>query len=107
MKKLYAFAAGLGTLVPYYFIVQFVAQHGLNLNLFFEQWFATTISQMGAADLFISCFVFWGFAYIEARQLNIRHWWLCIPATLFVGLSLSLPLFLFWREQALEAKRPA
>lgn len=107
MKKLYACAAVLGTLVPYYFLVQFVVQHGLNFGLFFEQWFATTIAQMGAADLFISCFVFWVFAHVEARQLNIRQWWLCIPATLLVGLSLSLPLFLFWREQALENRQAA
>ena len=32
-----------------------------------------------------------------------RRWWLCIPATLLVGLCFGLPLYLWMRERELDA----
>ncbi|HVR38163.1 MAG TPA: DUF2834 domain-containing protein [Thermoanaerobaculia bacterium] len=54
-------------------------------------------SSMFAFDLIISCVVFWTFVAFEK---SVRHRWLYVLATLLVGLSFALPLFLFARERA-------
>jgi hypothetical protein len=37
-----------------------------------------------------------------ADEAQIARWWLCIPASLLVGLCFGLPLFLLMRERALK-----
>jgi hypothetical protein len=44
VKKLYLLLAGLGLIGPYYFLVQFVAAHGVNVPLLVEQLFANSNS---------------------------------------------------------------
>jgi hypothetical protein len=102
MKRLYALLAVLGFVVPYYYFARFLSTNGLNLSLIVEQLFANDISTAFAIDLFIAAIAFWVFLVHEGPRLAIRYWWLCIPATLLVGLSFSLPLFLWMREAALE-----
>ena len=104
MRRLYALLAVLGFVVPYYYFARFLATNGLDLTLIVEQLFANDISTAFAVDLFIAAIVFWVFLVHEARRLTIRYWWLCIPATLLVGLSFSLPLFLWMREGAPERR---
>jgi hypothetical protein len=55
-----------------------------------------------AADLVISAMVFFTFVYIEGRRLNMKRLWVFVPATLFVGLSFGLPLFLYFRAKHIE-----
>jgi hypothetical protein len=105
VKRLYALLAVVGLILPYYFLARFLSAHGLNLPLFMEQLFANDIATFFAVDLIIATIVFWLFAIVEMRRRPIRYGWLAIPATLLVGLSFALPLFLYLRERALE--RPA
>lgn len=102
VKKIYLALAILGTLVPCYFLVSFLLDFGLDPGLLIQQLFANDISTFFAVDLIISSLVFWLFAYREAQALDIPRWWVSIVANLLVGLSLSLPLFLYLREDALE-----
>ncbi len=108
MKKIiYLLGAIVGTIIPYYFLIQFVLQNGFDVPLFVQQMFANPIATMFALDLFISSFVFWIFLYAEGRRLEMGNMWLYVVLNLCVGLSLALPLFLYFREGALEsASRP-
>ena len=45
-------------------------------------------------DLVIAALAFFVWAAVEGPRARIRRWWLCIPATLLVGLCFGLPLFL-------------
>ena len=55
-------------------------------------------------DLMISVIVFWVYMFAEANKLQMKNPWLYVLATLLVGLSFALPLFLYFRERKLEEK---
>ena len=71
-------------------------------RLFVQQLFATRISTFFALDVIVSAVVVLRFIRAESRRLRINNAWLAIPATLLVGVSLGLPLFLYLRELQLE-----
>ena len=103
MKPLYLVLALAGFVLPYYFFIRFLSAHGLNLSLLVQQLFGTPISTFFAVDLLITAVVFWVFLYQEARRLQMRRWWMYVIATLLVGPSFALPLFLYFRETRLTA----
>jgi hypothetical protein len=65
--------------------------------------FANNFMKGAAMDLTISVIVFWIYAFVEARRLRMKNPWVYVLATLLVGLSFALPLFLHFRERQLEA----
>ncbi len=97
MKNIYLMLAIIGWVAPYYFLGQFVAAHGLNLSLLIEQLLANSISTFFAVDLVITAIVFWVWSYREAQRLNFKRWWPFVVATLTIGPSFALPLFLYVR----------
>ncbi len=99
MKQVYLTLAIIGWVAPYYFLVQFVAAHGLNIGLLVQQLLANSISTFFAVDLLITAIVFWVWSYREAHTLGIKHWWLVVAATLTIGPSFALPAFLFVRSK--------
>ena len=54
-------------------------------------------------DLTISVIAFWVYVFVEANRSGMKHPWIYLLATLLVGLSFALPLFLYFRERRLEA----
>ena len=46
--------------------------------------------------------VLWTFIALEGRRLGVRHLWAPAVASLVVGVSLGLPLFLYLRQAQLE-----
>jgi len=103
MKRVYLILTIVGFILPYYFFISFLTANGLNLPLLVEQLFGTPISTFFAVDLLITALVFWMFLYQEAHRLQMSRWWVYIIATLLVGPSFALPLFLYFRETRLAA----
>ena len=103
MKRLYLILAVAGFVVSYYFLISFLAANGLNLSLLVEQLFGMPISTFFAVDLIITAVVFWVFLYREASRLQMKRPWAYVMATLLVGPSFALPLFLYFREMRLAA----
>lgn len=101
-KVFYLILCILGALLPYWQFVPWLAEHGVNGRLFLQQLFATRISTFFALDVIVSAVVLLRFIRAESSHLGINHAWLAIPATLLVGVSLGLPLFLYLRELRLE-----
>jgi hypothetical protein len=101
-KNIYLVLALLGFVVPYWFFFNFLNTNGLNVALLVQQLFANDISTFFAVDLIISTIVFWIYMVAEAANLQMKNSWLYILASLAVGLSFALPLFLYFREQKLE-----
>jgi Terpene cyclase DEP1 len=89
-----------GFVIPYYFALPFFLIHGPNFRLFVEEIFATRISSFFAADLILSSLMFLSWSRRDARDRNIRGWWLVLASNLVVGLSLALPLYLLKRFDA-------
>lgn len=105
MKRwVYLVLAGIGLVFPYYFLLSFLVENGLNLELLLAQLFANDISTFFAVDLIITAVAFWVFLYWEARRMEMRHWWVYVVFTLFIGPSFAFPLFLYAREGKVHGK---
>ena len=103
-KNIYLVLAIIGFIAPYYFFLQLPGENGFDLPLLIQPFFANNFMKGSAMDLTISVLVFWFFMFVEANRLQIKNPWLYLLATLLVGLSFALPLFLYFREQKLETK---
>ena len=97
-KTIYLLLCFLGIALPYWEFAPWVAEHGLNLRLFFENLFANRVSAFFGADVLVSALVLVRFIRLERSRMDLRWWWLPIVALLTVGVSLALPLFLYLRE---------
>ena len=103
-KNIYLVLAVIGLVAPYFFLFKFVSANGLNMSMLVQQLFTNDISTFFAVDLLISIVVFWIYMVNEATNVHMKNWWLYILASLTVGLSFALPLFLYFRERKLESR---
>jgi hypothetical protein len=90
-----------GFVVPNVFLGIFLADEGLDSSSYFSLWTASIPSTQLLVDLAIASLAFFVWAAVEGPRAEIRRWWVCIPATLLVGLCFGLPLFLLMRERTL------
>src|ERR671924_333068 len=102
IKHLYLALCAVGTLLPYSQFVPFLREHGLDVRLFVEQLFATRVSAFFALDVIVSSVVLWSFVFVEGPRRGVKRLWMPIAASLLVGVSLALPLFLYLRETHAE-----
>ena len=105
MGAFHAVAAVVGTIVPWIFFAAYVAGGGLSLSGALRDLFPNGAAGGFAAAVLISIGVFWVWSWTDARRHGITRWWLVLPASFLVGLSLALPLYLFLREGAAEHAR--
>lgn len=105
MKIFYLLAAILGAALPLSQLLPFLQTHGLDLKLFFTYLFSNSVSGFFGMDVIVSSVVLWIFVFSEGGRLGMRRLWVYVVCNLAVGVSLALPLFLLFRERALESKR--
>ena len=103
LRHLYLLLCVLGTILPYWKLLPWVLEHGLNLSLLCQELFATRIGAFFGLDVVVSAIVLFVFIATEGRRLAIANLWLPIVATLLVGVSLGFPLFLYLRQRQLDA----
>jgi len=103
LKLIYLLFTVLGSIVPWYWLLQDPATL-LSPTLFLQATFANNITTTWASDVVISAIAFFCFAWVELKRLNVSRLWLIlyVGLTFGVGLSCSLPFFLYRREQILE-----
>jgi len=107
MQWLYLVAAILGAILPLSQLVPFLAAHGFDMPLFFRQLFQNNVSAFFGMDVIVSSLVLWLFVFSEGRRRGMRNLWLYVVCNLAVGVSLALPLFLFFRQRKLNAESHA
>ncbi len=103
LRHVYLVLCVIGALLPYSQFVPWFLQHGLDLSLFFHQLFANRIGGFFGLDVIVSALVLWVFIFAEGARIGMRHLWLPVVASLLVGVSLGLPLFLYMRQRHLDA----
>ena len=103
IKSLYLLLAIAGSIAPWFWLLQDPTAL-LDPALFFQRAFANNIATAVATDLLISAIAFFCFVQIELKRLGSSGQWilLYIGLTFGIGLSCSLPFFLYRREQILE-----
>jgi hypothetical protein len=92
----------VGFIVPNVFVGLYFAKEGFDLGGYFSSWTASIPSTQLLVDLCIAAAAFFIWVTLEGPRARVKRWWLCIPATLLVGLCFGLPLFLLMRERALR-----
>ena len=103
LRHLYLALCVVGTAAPYWKFVPWVMDNGLNLSLLCQEFFATRIGAFFGLDVVVSAIVLFVFIVTEGRRIALPRLWLPAIATLLVGVSLGLPLFLFLRQRKLDA----
>ena len=103
LRHTYLALAVLGAVLPYGKLLPWVLEHGLDLALLCQELFSTRIGAFFGLDVIVSALVVFLFVVAEGRRLGLGRLWLPILATCLVGVSLGLPLFLYFRQCALDA----
>jgi Terpene cyclase DEP1 len=106
-ERLLLFIAIAGFVVPNVFVGAFLVDEGFELGSYFSLWTASIPSTQLLVDLVIASLAFFVWAAVEGPRAEIERWWVCIPATLLVGLCFGLPLFLWMRERKLSQVSPS
>ena len=101
-KTVYLLLCIVGFAAPYAAFIPWLAEHGLNGRLFLQQLLANRISAFFALDVVVSALVLLRFSALESRRLGLQSRWIVLAATLLVGVSMGLPLLLYFRERQLE-----
>jgi Terpene cyclase DEP1 len=96
----------VGFVVPNTMVALFAARHGLTFVGYFRRWGESLPATQLALDVSISFVAFALWAAREGKRLEMRSWWVPVPASMLVGLCFALPLFLLLRERAVR-KQPA
>lgn len=91
----------LGFVVPNVFVGVYLVDADFDLTGYFSLWTASTPSTQLLVDLAIAALAFFVWAAFDGPRTGIKRWWLCIPASLLVGLCFGLPLYLLMRERAI------
>lgn len=105
-KSLYLLLVIIGSVAPWSLLLKFFIHNGFSVSLLIEKAFVNYSSTVFVIDLLICILTFLCFSFFELKRLGLSRSRLLIyvAATFGVGLSCSLPLFLYFREGVLEEK---
>ncbi len=102
LKTTYLILCILGALLPLLLFIPWVLENGLDFPLFFTELFSTRIGGFFGMDVIVSAVVLLIFVLSEGKRLDMSNLWLPIAATLCIGVSLGLPMFLYMRQKQIE-----
>ncbi len=100
LRHVYLILCFAGTILPYWELLPFLHEYGLDLPLIVRETAANRVAAFFAMDVIVSAIVLWVFVFTEGRGSGVRHLWAPIVATLLVGVSLGLPLSVHARTEA-------
>jgi len=98
LRLIYLLLFVIGSVIPTYFFLQFLNENSLDPNAFVKAIFATAPAADFSSQVFISCLVFWVFMFADSKEKYLIRNIFLMVLTFAVGLSSSLPLYLYFRE---------
>lgn len=107
MKNFYLSLAIIGFILPNIFVALESIDTG-NIMLYakpmatIESMFANRISSIFMIDLLFAVLVFFIWSHRESKSKGIKNTYWVWLSTLLLGLAGGFPLFLYFREKALE-----
>ena len=101
-RRIYLGLCVVGLLVPNSLFFPWLLEHGLSPERFVQDMFANGVSAFFGMDVVLSAFALGAFVVVESARVRLNRVWLPIVATVLVGVSLGLPLFLYRRQVHLD-----
>lgn len=102
LKHLYLLLALIGTVLPYWQLIGWISDNGIDLPAFFDEIFASRLSGFAWWDVLVSGAVLLVLIITTRDRLGSRWWW---PLPCFgVGVSLALPVYLYLWESEKESR---
>lgn len=92
----------VGLFVPNSLFYPWLFEHGANPQRFVQDMFANGVSAFFGMDVVFAALALVAFIVVESARIRLDRRWLPIAATLLVGVSLGLPLFLYRRQLHLD-----
>lgn len=99
LKIIYLNLFIVGSVVPAYFFIQFLNEQNLAPSEFGKAIFASNPASNFSSQVLISCLVFFVFMFADPLRKKTPNMIWFIILTFAVGLSSSLPLYLYFREK--------
>ena len=93
-KRVYLGLAAIGLILPYSQFIPFLLENGVNIGLIVHEITAYRLSAFAWLDVVITAVV----VIVAVYEEKIERWWIPVAASLLVGPSCGLPLYLFLRE---------
>ncbi len=97
LTHVYLALAIAGTALPYWQLITWLTENGIDIPEFFSQLTTNRVSGFAWLDVVISGVVV--VVLVVSQRERLGRWWWFPLAGLGVGVSLSLPLFLYMRER--------
>lgn len=104
MASVYGALAVIGALVPVAAFLPWIAAHGVDIPLFVGTLFANPVSAFFGWDVILSALTCTVLIVVQGRRDGVPFLWLPLAATVLIGVSCGLPLFLALREWALGVR---
>ncbi|MDH5393727.1 MAG: DUF2834 domain-containing protein [Gammaproteobacteria bacterium] len=98
-KYTYIALCVLGIALPMSQFIPWLLAHGLDASLFISELFSTSIGGFFGLDVMVSALALFTFIYYDGKKYSIRNLWVPVIATLSIGVSLGLPLYLYMRYE--------
>lgn len=95
-KRGYLVIAIIGLVLPYSQFILFLLDNGVNVGLIVHEITAYRLSTFAWLDVIVTASVLI-ITVLEEKQ-KLGHWWIPVAASLLIGPSCGLPLYLFLRE---------
>ncbi len=98
LKHVYLLIAVAGTVLPYWQLIGWLSDNGLDIPAFFDEIAASRISGFAWWDVLISGAALIVLIWTTRARIGNRWWW---PLPCFaVGVSLALPIYLYLFEDS-------
>jgi len=95
----------VGLVATWTFNLRFMAESGGAFSTldFVRAAYANNAAASLGNDLLVGVAAFLVWSWVEARRLEMRHWWIHPLLTFAVAFAFAFPLFLFLRDRRLES----
>ena len=95
-KHYYLGLAIIGLILPYSQFLPFLIENGLNLPLIIQETTGYRLSAFAWLDVLITATTV--ITLVLEQKDRVKNWWIPVIATLLIGPSSGLPIFLYLRD---------
>ena len=102
MKNFYIVMCVFGLILPWYQLIMWISEKGLNFYSFVDEIFLNRITLAGWTDLMLTAIIIIAFILYDRIRSGVKYFYIPIFCTFFIGASFGLPLYLYMRERRLN-----